>query len=361
MMLSGYGSRLVYGQDPDDKWYVYCFGGRPEDGPGVWIKKYWVKIWWDLDELNDAGLKLSSSISSLTFNTIEKLMEVRDRVTGYCTGAVNTDEDFGWVMSQFCVQIDRLSRAVDSWFGNNDPPFPMLGRLGDRVAFCQRDLDLHHGENVEQALASISREITPHIIPTIPELSKLIASDALGQKPDGIWSPEPQSVSFVSELDGRIQEVLADVAPAPAPPPTWGDSVTLSNGPADLLSATTAKAPAASPATKKKRSTAPGEARAKIIAALTKHHQYMNGSCLNTEPVGVNDLARQAGVAKSSVSSFFNKEFNNSKKEGHTRYINRCQVLQHLVASLKLLNEEFSPHHLFSHNPPGEGGRNEDD
>ena len=49
------------------------------------------------------------------------------------------------------------------------------------------------------------------------------------------------------------------------------------------------------PAPKKgKRSTRRGEAAIKLIAALTKHHKYAKGSCLNLEPVGNNELARQA-------------------------------------------------------------------
>jgi hypothetical protein len=43
-----------------------------------------------------------------------------------------------------------------------------------------------------------------------------------------------------------------------------------------------------------------GEAEAKLIAALTKHHQYADGSCLNLEPVGNNELARIAEVSEST-------------------------------------------------------------
>src|SRR5262249_18814112 len=38
-----------------------------------------------------------------------------------------------------------------------------------------------------------------------------------------------------------------------------------------------------------KRSTERGEGRAKLIAALTKHHQYADGGCLNLEPIGNNE------------------------------------------------------------------------
>jgi hypothetical protein len=106
------------------------------------------------------------------------------------------------------------------------------------------------------------------------------------------------------------------------------------------------------PATKPKRSTKKGDARLKIIAALTKHHQYADGSCLNTEPVRVNQLARQAGVGSSStVTEFFKKQFN-----GHGQYEALCRRSPaDLVTALKLLNGVYSPHLLYGNTPPGEG------
>ena len=103
------------------------------------------------------------------------------------------------------------------------------------------------------------------------------------------------------------------------------------------------------PATKTKRSTEKGEARAKLIAALTAHHQYAGGSCMNLEPVGNNELARLAGVSKSAASAFFNKQFG-----GHTKYRAACSDAPRLIAALKLLNQEFAPRHLYGTKPPGE-------
>jgi uncharacterized protein VirK/YbjX len=91
----------------------------------------------------------------------------------------------------------------------------------------------------------------------------------------------------------------------------------------------------------KKRSTVPGEGRDKLIAALTKHHQYAGGSCLNQEPIGNNELARLADVSYSTASKFFNDEF-----KGHTRYKAICRDAGKLAAALKLLNDEFAPFHL---------------
>jgi hypothetical protein len=92
----------------------------------------------------------------------------------------------------------------------------------------------------------------------------------------------------------------------------------------------------------KKRSTERGEGRAKLIAALTKHHRYADGGCLNQEPVGNNELARAVGVSTSTASDFFRDEF-----EGHAKYKALCRDSGRLVAALKLLNNEFAPHNLY--------------
>ncbi len=111
----------------------------------------------------------------------------------------------------------------------------------------------------------------------------------------------------------------------------------------------------AAPPRKAKRSTERGEGRIKLIAALTLHHQYGAGECLNQEPVGNNELARLAEVSESTASAFFHKQFG-----GHTKYRAMCAEATRLVAALKLLNQEFSPHHLFGAQPPGEGERHDD-
>jgi hypothetical protein len=89
---------------------------------------------------------------------------------------------------------------------------------------------------------------------------------------------------------------------------------------------------------KHKRSTTNGDARSKIIAALTNHHQYENGSCLNFEPAQVNPLAREIGVSSSVVSGFFKKKFGS-----HTLYKNQCGENATLVHALRILNNELTP------------------
>jgi len=101
-----------------------------------------------------------------------------------------------------------------------------------------------------------------------------------------------------------------------------------------------------------KRSTTRGEARAKLIAALTLHHKYADGSCLNLAPVGNNRLAKAAQVSVSSASAFFEKEF-----QGYEKYRAVCRDTGRLVAALKLLNSEFAPHNLYGRCPADEDDR----
>lgn len=103
---------------------------------------------------------------------------------------------------------------------------------------------------------------------------------------------------------------------------------------------------------KPKLSTERGEGRAKLIAALTKHHQYADGGCLNHEPIGNNDLARLAAVSTSTASAFFTNEF-----KGHTRYKVLCRDAGGLVVALKLLNDGYSPHELYGRRPADEDDR----
>ncbi|MCC7085283.1 MAG: hypothetical protein IT427_09780 [Pirellulales bacterium] len=102
--------------------------------------------------------------------------------------------------------------------------------------------------------------------------------------------------------------------------------------------------------TKPKRSTERGEGRVKLIAALTKHHRYADGGCLNLEPIGNNELARLAGVDQATASAFFKQQFG-----GHAKYWAICADAAQLTAALKLLNGEFAPHHLYGGKPAGEG------
>jgi len=119
--------------------------------------------------------------------------------------------------------------------------------------------------------------------------------------------------------------------------------------------------PAKPTTSKPKRSTERGEGREKLISALTKHHDYANGSCLNPEPIGNNELARQADVDPSTASAFFNREFNNRQKKGHAKYKVICRDPGRLADSLKAINGEFSPHDLYGRRPYSENDRDDDE
>lgn len=98
--------------------------------------------------------------------------------------------------------------------------------------------------------------------------------------------------------------------------------------------------------TRPKRSTERGEGRAKLISALTWHHDYAEDGCLNQEPIGNNQLAREAGVSDSTASEFFNKEFNHGEKGGYAKYRVKCRDAGALAYALKALRGEFTPAEL---------------
>jgi hypothetical protein len=87
---------------------------------------------------------------------------------------------------------------------------------------------------------------------------------------------------------------------------------------------------------KRKRSTEAGEARTIIIAALTAHHKYQSGSCLEYEPTGVRELARELDkVSAGSVSGFFMAVFGS-----HAKYKAACRDGKTLRDKLQILNNE---------------------
>jgi hypothetical protein len=158
----------------------------------------------------------------------------------------------------------------------------------------------------------------------------------------------------VASPDSNIPAtVIAVAAPhwLPIPPNEWPEQPIA----ADKSGPTRPRQAKPGEPVRPKRSTEKGEARAKLIAALTKHHQYANGSCLNLESIGNNELARQARVAKRSASSFFKKEFH-----GHIKYRKLCSDQRLLVAALKSLNNEFRPHNFYDARKPDEVEREGD-
>jgi hypothetical protein len=121
-----------------------------------------------------------------------------------------------------------------------------------------------------------------------------------------------------------------------APPTNPLSPVTHASEPEPAPTATMRQLQSETP--KKKRSTQRGEAKAKLIAALTKYHQYADGGCLNFAPINNNELARLAGVSPGSASSFFRQQF-----RGYDQYRVQCRNETTLVSALKILNSEFTP------------------
>jgi len=148
-----------------------------------------------------------------------------------------------------------------------------------------------------------------------------------------------------SILDGCMARVEADLVGGAPPRP-------------DERPDTPQTADQAPTGRKRKRSTERGEARNRIISALSNHHEYEKASaeygvsCLNIEQIGVNELAQKAGVAKSTVSTFFREAF-----KGYDKYRALCRGPEAagLRAAIKMLRGEYSPHVLFGRTPPGEG------
>lgn len=163
------------------------------------------------------------------------------------------------------------------------------------------------------------------------------------------FNPHPGTLRVELEREGSL---VTD--PVPAEPPRRIDDATTGE---KRVAAVDASVPPSKTTTKKAASTrgrAQRNAKAMLVAVLTKHHKYAEGSCLNLEPVGNNELAKAAGVSASTASGFFQDEF-----EGHAQYTTLCRDAGKLIAALKLLNGEFAPHHLYGRRPAGEADRDE--
>ncbi len=172
------------------------------------------------------------------------------------------------------------------------------------------------------------------------------------------WESRFLPADCADSFHGRLlfDSLLENASKTPEKDVRWlRDS--LSDVAADLKGRAKPSTPAPAPGTKRKRSTAKGDAEKKLIAALTAHHKYENGGCSNFEPVGVNELARNASgqqekVSSGSASAFFKKQF-----ESHDRYKALCNKdSSELAFAIKLMNGEVLPKALLSYgrNPPGE-------
>jgi hypothetical protein len=179
------------------------------------------------------------------------------------------------------------------------------------------------------------------------------------------WYEEITTVREAHKLAGSLPgvEVLTptpslseEELPLIAAAPTRGVPTMAAPQPSGAARDKTAGAPTETAKPRKaKRSTEQTDAEAKLIAALTKHHQYADGGCLNLDAIGCRALAQQAKVGLASASRFFDKHF-----KGHKKYRNHvCADKAKLITALKMLNQEFSPCDLYGAKPPGEGERDD--
>lgn len=111
---------------------------------------------------------------------------------------------------------------------------------------------------------------------------------------------------------------------------------------------------------RKKRSTIKGEAREKIIAGLTEHHGLDGDTCLNWEPIKVNEFADKNEVSSAAVSDFLRVEFADGHKgEGYEKYRAACNDHWRLLGKLKAWNSHKRPGSLFMPLPKDFGHDNE--
>jgi hypothetical protein len=129
------------------------------------------------------------------------------------------------------------------------------------------------------------------LVQSLAQLAQEKRSYFCRRSPDGWWKAasrkretERDKLSLACErLSGLVQFAVRVAAPHPA------------EQTAGMQSEATQPPPQSRK--KQKRSTEPGEARRKLIAALTAHHRYADGSCLNSAPVGNNQLVcRQSSI-----------------------------------------------------------------
>jgi hypothetical protein len=106
---------------------------------------------------------------------------------------------------------------------------------------------------------------------------------------------------------------------------------------------------------RKTTGTARGEATARLIAALSKHHGYADRSVLNTEPIGIRELARLAKCDAKTAGNFIRRKFRD--RHGYAR---TCRHTPSLAGSLAMMNSELAPRDVFGRAPMSEGGREED-
>jgi hypothetical protein len=233
---------------------------------------------------------------------------------------------------------DKTAREMALWVYWTRALYAIADRLDEEA----KRLDNDGQDFIERLLAGPDDvELTPRQLAQVAaELKRPLSLSAVQEeKRAGGQSETLTKRDKLTRILGFNRELQGAVDQAPvAEPAAHAD-----NGDAQETSGGTART------TKPKRSTERGEGRTKLIAALTKYHEYYNGSCGKLEPIGNNELARLAGVAKRTASAFFSEKFH-----GHTKYRALCNDAPRLVAALKALNGEFQPHEFYDARTPDE-------
>jgi hypothetical protein len=226
-----------------------------------------------------------------------------------------------------------------------------MSRPAELVAAIDRELDAFHVHRLQETGLSVR---------DVDELVELHRQTTRLALLTGF--PAPPELAQAQLVSYNPFDMSAKPYPNRDAGQEWESALRSLRAKAEAAAAAAAPAPHATEQVatlpKPKRGTVRGDARTKIIAALSKHHQYAEGGCLNTAPAKVRELAQLAGVSPDSVSEFFKKEF--GKEEGYIKYQAACRDASILGAWLKLLNKDYSPHPLFGGTPPGEGRDTED-
>ena len=256
--------------------------------------------------------------------------------------------------SPFSAQLNALAQILQSSQKGGRDPQRIIECAVDFCSIVERHAELGLRTATEDVLIKLAgNELLRRIDSVSGAADWLRFANRVGAQPNDVERLELGVSGILAAIDSgeefgqrtmtAMRSALRRLAGTESGPD--GDSVPTSQG----------KKP------RRKRSTEKGEARVKIIGVLNKHHQYDDGSCQNTEPIGNNELARQADVDKSTASRFFNREFNKGQLEGHRRYKVTCRAPYRLADALKVLNGEFSPHDVYGRQPPGEDDRDNEE